>query len=134
MGTIYVVACLIGGGAGLFLALGAVSGRVTSLGFGLLALTWVVCTARAWALARTRNFVRHRRWMIRSFALTLAAVTLRIYLPFAIGLRLDLTFAYPAISFLCWIPNFAIAEIIVRRGSSPASAAAIPRKALSDAS
>ena len=48
--------------------------------------------------------------MIRSFALTLAAVTLRTYLPISGLLHLDFMQAYVAISFLAWVPNLLIAE------------------------
>jgi hypothetical protein len=59
-----------------------------------------------------RRLVEHRRWMIRSWALTLAAVTLRLYM-LAPGMSsLD---AYRAISFLCWVPNLVVAELYLRR-------------------
>jgi hypothetical protein len=48
--------------------------------------------------------------MIRSFALTFAAVTLRLYLiPPAIA-GVDFVTAYQWIAWLCWVPNLAIAE------------------------
>jgi uncharacterized membrane protein len=112
-GTTYVICCLTAGVAGLVLALGSTAGLAATLGFGSLAIVWILCTAQAWRFARARNFARHERWMIRSFALTLAAVTLRLYLPLAGGLRFDMGTAYQAISFLCWIPNLAIAELLM---------------------
>jgi uncharacterized membrane protein len=111
IGTAYVICCLTAGVAGLVLAFGSTAGPVATAGFGLLAVFWLVITANAWRLARNRDFVRHERWMIRSFALTLAAVTLRTYLPISGLLRLDATQAYVAISFLCWVPNLLVAEI-----------------------
>ena len=67
----------------------------------------------AWTRALARDFVAHERWMIRSFALTLAAVTLRIYLPIAIiqnhgEFPVD---AYRLIAWAAWVPNLIIAEI-----------------------
>ena len=43
------------------------------------------CRSRlmAWSAAMRRDFISHERWMIRSFALTFAAVTLRLQLPIA---------------------------------------------------
>jgi hypothetical protein len=35
----------------------------------------------AYNCIRQRNITAHQKWMIRSYALTLAALTLRIYLP-----------------------------------------------------
>ena len=110
MGRIYVAACLIGGLSGLVLALGASTGPVTTAGFALLAVGWVYSTAMAWRLAMRRQFDAHRTWMVRSFAFTFAAVTLRLYLPFAFVLPFDFAATYSAISFLCWVPNQLVAQ------------------------
>jgi uncharacterized membrane protein len=115
MGRMYVVACLTGGVTGFMLALGASTGMVSTAGFGLLAVAWICCTLTAWRLARRRDFIAHRRWMIRSFALTFAAVTLRLYLPIAPALPVTFEDAYRAISFLSWVPNLLVAEIHLRR-------------------
>jgi uncharacterized membrane protein len=128
-GTVYVIACLIGGTAALVLALGASTGPIASAGFGSLGVLWLACTIQAWRLARARDFVRHRRWMTRSYALAFAAVTLRLYLPvLAVG-HIDFDTGYRAISFLAWVPNLIVAEIWLRfsagfRTSPPLAAAA----------
>lgn len=116
MGRIYVAACLAGGATGFVLALGASTGPVSTAGFGLLAIAWTYSTAMAWRLAVRRQFAAHRRWMIRSFALTFAAVTLRIYSPVAAALPIPFEGSYRAISFLCWVPNLLVAEAWLRRG------------------
>ena len=49
--------------------------------------------------------------MLRSFALTFAAVTLRIWLPLlerAVGLDFDI--AYPAAAWLAWVPSLLLVE------------------------
>jgi hypothetical protein len=58
--------------------------------------------------------------MIRSFALTLAAVTLRIYLPLAMIAGLDFATAYPVIAWLSWMPNLVVAQLLVRRARGAA--------------
>jgi hypothetical protein len=68
-----------------------------------------------------RRFVDHRAWMIRSFALTFAAVTLRLYLPLAAVLSLDFVDAYRAISFLAWVPNLVVVELYLRRREASSS-------------
>jgi uncharacterized membrane protein len=127
IGTAYVVCALVGGAAGLVLALGTTAGPIASAGFGSLAVAWMIATANAWRLAKARDFVRHRRWMIRSYALAFAAVTLRIYLPLSEVLRLDPDASYRAISFLCWVPNLLVVELWLRsfglRTSPPLAAA-----------
>ena len=115
-GTVYVIACLVGGAAGLVLALGTTAGPIGTAGFGALAMLWIGFTTQAWRYAKARDFVSHRRSMIRSYALTFAAVTLRIYLPIAIVGGLDIGRAYQAISFLCWVPNLIVAELWLRFG------------------
>ncbi|MHB8528459.1 MAG: DUF2306 domain-containing protein [Caulobacteraceae bacterium] len=126
MGTIYVICCFAAGTAGLVLAAGTTAGKVAGLGFGLLALAWIAATANAWRLARRRDFTRHRRWMIRSFALCLAAVTLRIYLPISALGGMPYAVAYPVIAWLCWVPNLLIAELallfFVRQAAHPTAA------------
>ena len=113
-GRLYVVSCLVAGAAGFVLALGASTGIITTLGFGVLSVVWIFTTATAWRLAMRRDFVDHRRWMIRSFALTFAAVNLRLYLPAAVALHLPFEDSYRAISFLCWVPNLLAVELYLR--------------------
>jgi hypothetical protein len=126
-GTAYVVCVMLGGAAALVLAFGTTSGPVGSAGFGLLAVCWLGATANAWRLARAKDFVRHERWMTRSYALTFAAVTLRLYLPIAAVAHLDFMAAYRAISFLCWVPNLVVAEILLsRRSRSAALSLSVP--------
>jgi uncharacterized membrane protein len=115
IGTAYVACCLVAGLAGLLLAFGATTGPISTTGFGLLAVIWFGVTAQAWRLAVARRFAEHERWMIRSFALTLAAVTLRLYLPLSAVLPMDGDDAYRAISFLCWVPNLIAAELFLAR-------------------
>src|SRR5262249_27630693 len=90
-------------------------GIVAHLGFAALGLAWLATTARAYALARRHRWPQHRRWMIRSYALTLAAVTLRIQIPLAIVAWMPFETCYPVIAWSCWVPNLLVAEGILRR-------------------
>jgi hypothetical protein len=114
IGRIYVVSCLVGGAAGFVLALGASTGPISTAGFASLAVAWIVTTSLAWRRAMQLRFVEHRAWMIRSFALTFAAVTLRLYLPLAALLSINFVDAYRAISFLAWVPNLVVVELYLR--------------------
>jgi uncharacterized membrane protein len=115
MGRTYVSACVIGGLAGASIALFSQAGPIAGWGFLLLGLTWVIATLLAWRAALQRRYVHHERWMIRSFALTFAAVTLRIYLPVGIMLNQgDFFGPYRAIAWLCWVPNLIFAELWLR--------------------
>jgi len=114
VGRVYAVSCVIGGAAGAILAFGASTGPISTAGFATLAVLWIAVTALAWRHARRRDFVAHRAWMLRSFALTFAAVTLRLYLPLLTILPVDFADGYRTISFLCWVPNLLAAELYVR--------------------
>ena len=109
-GRIYVGGIVIGGLAALNLAFYSTGGVVAHFGFGLLAVCWLGTTLVAFRHVRTRNIPLHQQWMIRSYALTLAAVTLRLYLPLFQIAGLSFDEAYPAIAWLCWVPNLLIAE------------------------
>jgi uncharacterized membrane protein len=116
LGRLYVAGCLFSGVAGFMLAQNTNAGPVARTGFTLLAIFWVITTSMAFLKARNQQFADHRRWMIRSYALTFAAVTLRFYLPVSLmGFGIDFAIAYPAISFACWVPNAIVAEWMIRR-------------------
>ena len=125
MGRIYLGACLFGGVGGIFLARTAHGGVPAMFGFGLLGLTWLFCGYMAYSSIRRKEIHLHRIWMIRSFALTLAAASLRIYLIIHGILEgtgvIDTPFveAYVAISWLCWVPNLFVAEWIISRTRTP---------------
>ena len=114
IGRVYVAGCLVGGVAGLILATGSFAGPIATEGFGALAVLWLATALLGWRAAVRGRFVEHRRWMIRSWALTLAAVTLRLYLPTVMVLDLPFLPAYRAIAFLCWVPNLIAAELWLR--------------------
>jgi len=63
--------------------------------------------------------ITHRRWMIRSYALTAAAITLRIYLPLSFVFHVPFSIGYPAIAWLCWIPNLRAVEVYLRLVPTP---------------
>jgi uncharacterized membrane protein len=114
-GRTYVCACLVGGASGLLLAAGTDAGPLAQAGFATLAVAWIVANVQAWRLALAGRYAEHRRWMVRSFAMTFAAVTLRVYLPFGAMLAHDFMAAYRAIAWLSWVPNLIVAEIYLRR-------------------
>ncbi|MEO0730301.1 MAG: DUF2306 domain-containing protein, partial [Pseudomonadota bacterium] len=61
-----------------------------------------------------KDFVSHRRWMIRSFAVTLAVVSIRPMFIFAPMTGLPHEVWYPALTWLCWVPNLLIGELYLR--------------------
>lgn len=76
----YVVGGVLPGGL-LALVVGAATpfGHVARASDVLLALLWLGCTIAGWRMARQRRFADHRRWMVRSFALTMSIITNRVW-------------------------------------------------------
>ena len=117
MGRLYLgVGVLVGGLSGLYLAAGAFGGPAARLGFASLALAWLYTGWKAYSAIRGGDIASHRAWMVRNFALTFAAVTLRIYLPASMLAGVPFEVAYPAIAWLCWVPNLLAALLITARG------------------
>jgi uncharacterized membrane protein len=115
LGKIYVVSCLLSGLAALYLSIFATGGICASLGFGGLAICWLYSTTRAYVSIRRQEIEAHREWMIRSYALTFAAVTLRLWLPILGSVfGLDFISSYVLVSWLCWVPNLIVSELIIR--------------------
>lgn len=119
LGKVYVIVCLLSGSAALYLAYHATGGIISSLGFGMLGTFWLITTMKAYLFIRNRQINEHQAWMIRSYALTWAAVMLRIYLPLSQIAQLDFMEAYRVIAWLCWVPNILVAEWIIMRMRFP---------------
>ncbi len=116
VGKIYLIAVMLSGTAGLYISFFATGGLIASFGFGSLAIAWLFTSINAYLSIRKKEIHLHEQWMIRSYALTFAAVTLRIWLPtFQFALGMDFIFAYQIIAWLCWVPNLLVAEWIVKK-------------------
>jgi hypothetical protein len=112
-GRVYVAACVIAGTGALATAPYASGGPVAGLGFGILAVLWIGTTLAAWRAAVQRKFALHRLMMRFSYALTFAAVTLRLQIPIGFALGYP---NYSAMSvwlaYTSWIPNVLIVALI----------------------
>lgn len=116
IGRLYLgVGVLVGGAAGLFMAFHAYGGPVSRLGFAALATAWLYTGFRAYRAIRAGDVASHRRWMVRNFALTFAAVTLRLWAPAAFASGIPFELSYPVIAWLCWVPNLLVAELQFNR-------------------
>jgi uncharacterized membrane protein len=120
LGRVYLgLAVAVGGAAGLYMSQYAFGGLLAKFGFAGLAVAWLFTGARAFMAARNRDFASHRRWMIRNFALTFAAVTLRLYLPPVFIFGLPFATSYAFIAWLCWVPNLLVAEWLANTTHNP---------------
>ena len=111
LGRAYLgVGVLAGGLSGLYMSQYAFGGPVAKLGFAVLAVLWIYTGLRAYLAVRHGAIEMHRKWMVRNFSLTFAAVTLRLYLPISMATGVDFAIAYSIIAWLCWVPNVVFAE------------------------
>lgn len=117
LGYIYITnVLLITGPAGLLMGIYANGGVSSKAAFIILAIGWMGFTAIALAKVKKGDFASHRNFMIRSFALTLSALTLRAW-KWSITNTVELPpmDVYRAVAWLGWVPNIIIAEIMIRR-------------------
>ena len=119
MGWIYLITVLfITGPAAFMMAWHANGGLPARTSFTLLAFLWIFFTAFAGYRVIKRQFLSHGAFMFRSYALTLSAVTLRLYTYLSAYLPLYASpkEIYITTAWLSWVPNLIIAEMLIRSG------------------
>jgi uncharacterized membrane protein len=133
LGLAYLGGIVVSGTASLLISPFGTTGIAGFIGFGTLSVLWLATAVQGWRAIRACKIAEHQAWMIRSMALTFAAVTLRAWLgllitvqmPFVAGPIMQAAFehvfanAYAPMPFLAWLPNLVIAEIMVRRRGLP---------------
>ncbi len=117
VGRVYAfVVIFLAGPSGFYMGVFANGGIAAQISFCLLAILWIYFTVLAVIRVKQGNIKSHREFLIRSFALTLSAITLRAWkyvIVFAFEPRpMDV---YEIVAWLGWIPNLIIAEIIIRK-------------------
>ncbi|MCW8876858.1 MAG: DUF2306 domain-containing protein [Kangiellaceae bacterium] len=114
VGRLYVIAVLISTMGAYYLAWGAFGGTSSWLALSILATLWWTTTLKAILAAIQKDLHSHRRWMLRSAALTTSAITLRILSPFFYH-YFDFETAQQALYWSCWIINLLIIELWMLR-------------------
>lgn len=116
LGYIYIIGVLlITGPAAFVMSLYANGGRITQTSFVILSILWILTTYLAYHSIKKGNSEQHVKWMIRSYALTLSAVTLRFYayLMGVFKINLGPEESYTILAYISWIPNLLIAEVLI---------------------
>ncbi len=113
-GLIYVACILVSGLVNIYLSLFASGGWFARTGFFAMDLFWLYATCVAVAKAARKEIPAHRAWMLRSYAVTFAAVTLRLY---QVPLMLLWSFepAYKISAWACWLGNLLVVELTLRK-------------------
>ena len=117
MGKVYILLILLlAAPSGLYMVFFANGGALSKISFVILGFLWWFSTFKAYQLARQKRFKEHKQWMWRSFALTLSAITLRMWKVIIVYLfhpnPMDV---YQIIAWLGWIPNILIIEYLITK-------------------
>lgn len=120
LGYVYVIDVLfVTGPAGFIMGFYANGGLFSRIAFVMLAVLWIASTAMALLRARQKKFKEHRYYMIRSYALTLSALSLRAW-KYGITntMALPPMDVYRIVAWLGWVGNLLVAEWIIYRSKS----------------
>lgn len=123
MGYSYIIVVVgISGPASLVMGYYANGGWTARMAFLLLGICWIATTVIAWRKALSRDYAAHRRWMIRSYALTLSAITLRAWkMGIVYVLQPNPMDAYRVVAWLGWVGNWIMAEWWIARSGNIAN-------------
>ena len=101
---------------GIYMGFFANGGFFSKISFVILGIFWWFSTFKAYQLIRQKNYKAHQQWMWRSFALTLSAITLRLWkwiiVYFFHPSPMDV---YQIVAWLGWIPNILLIELLIRK-------------------
>jgi Predicted membrane protein (DUF2306) len=118
IGKIYIASILLlAAPSGLVLAAFANGGLPAKVGFTLQCFVWWAMTYAAWQAIMQRNWEEHAKMMLRSYAVTLAAMSLRTEsyaLVYFFGTKPIET--YLTVTWLSWVGNFFMAEVLIYFG------------------
>lgn len=116
-GKIYIFLILLfAAPSGIYMGIFANGGFLSKISFVILGSLWWFSTFKAYQLARQKKFKEHKQWMWRSFALTISALTLRIWKVIIVYLfhpnPMDV---YQIIAWLGWVPNILLIEYLITK-------------------
>ncbi|ABD55237.1 DUF2306 domain-containing protein [Jannaschia sp. CCS1] len=79
----------------------------SELGFAMGSIAWFGALVMGiWAI-KTKQYVRHQRWMVMMVALSFGAVSFRLQLPI-LRLFWDMHVVFPYLGWTCWVPNVLV--------------------------
>lgn len=115
LGRIYIIATVLGGISGMYLAITSSVNLPYSVGLFMLGVTWSTSSIMAFISIKNRKVDLHKDWMIRSYVITLAFVSFRfvddILLSLNIGSRQEVLVL---MSWACWAIPLFIAEVFIQ--------------------
>ena len=122
-GFFYIIVVLfLSAPTGLIMSFFANGGISSIAGFFILSCLWIFTTSKAYLKAKNKDYSTHAKWMFRSYALCLSAITLRAYkYAYVNWIDPDMDFLgpmdlYRVIAWMGWVPNLIVAEILIFKG------------------
>jgi len=79
----------------------------SELGFAMGSIAWFCALVMGIWSIKTKQFERHRRWMVMMAALSFGAVSFRLQLPI-LRLFWDMDVVFPYLGWTCWVPNVLV--------------------------
>jgi uncharacterized membrane protein len=116
LGKIYAYGILfIGAPTGLIMAFYAEGGIPSTFSFLIMSFLWFFTTLMAIITVAKKDIIGHQKWMYRSYALSFAAVTLRILVPL-MSWYTDFGYDFIVVStaWLSWIINLIFVELLIQ--------------------
>lgn len=113
IGYSYVTSVAVGAIGAAVLARTPGGAGANAFAFNMLAIIWAVSTTMALQSARAKQWRQHQAWMVRSFALTFAAVTLRAGMPALGWLGFPPSEFYTIVAWASWTINLIVVEWLV---------------------
>lgn len=118
LGRVYIIGILVlAAPSGFVLGHFANGGLSCKIGFSLQSIIWWAITLMAFLQIRKGNVNEHIRWMVLSYAVTLAAMSLRTESFFMIYCFHTKPFeTYLSVTWLSWVGNLIFAEVFINFG------------------
>lgn len=115
VGKIYFFIILfLSGPSGLVMGYYANGGVLSKISFVILSFLWIFFTYRSFISIKKGNYLLHKRDAIRGFAITLSAISLRLFKYIIVFLfhppPMDV---YRIVAWMGWVFNLIIAELII---------------------
>lgn len=124
-GRVYLISVVAASIAAVYATTVSPSGLPLQVAFYLLTAAWLYTAAQAYRTIRRGEVQLHRIWMIRNYALTFGAVTLRLYLLAGLGLmkvlpELSFRDVYTTSGWAAIFGNVLVAEyFVIHRITAP---------------
>lgn len=117
-GRIYVIVIVVNILPGYYIALYANGGMWSTIGFFILNTLWLLTTINGYRFIRKGQVNSHRSWMLRSFFLTFANLTIYIVVTILhYGANLPYGLSYSLGAWLAFTINLVLAEMVIRKST-----------------